>query len=282
MAANQVITVPGKWILAGEHAVVRGYPAVALPHSDYHLTLRFAQEATSTDLSVWPTVLSELLTELISQLERKCEVPHREERGSLFLDSTIPLQAGFGSSAALCTAITRWFIARHGLDNERVTALATELENHFHGKSSGLDVATVSTASPILFRRGEKPRVLEVRRRPRFTFVDTELRSSTRECINLVEQLAERDPALAGSLDVKMGGCAETAAAALVEYASTPKAALEKLANAMNDAQNCFRAWGLVPDEVADLEKAERERGALAVKLTGAGNGGFLVALWPD
>lgn len=281
MSDMTTIQVPGKWILAGEHAVVRGFPAVALPHADYHLTLRYAPEASCEELTVWPSVLSEMLSQLLGQLEMKCGVTSRDARGSLFLDSSIPLQAGFGSSAALCTAITRWFLSRHALDPERVTSLATELENYFHGKSSGLDVAAVAHNSPILFVRGQGAQKLNVTKLPRFTFHDTGLRSSTRECICKVESFFQTNARQAQSYDETMGASAERAARALERYAQVP-AAIHDLAAAINEAQACFRAWDLVPAEAQALEDEQRAKGALAVKLTGAGNGGFLVALWPD
>ena len=34
-------TFPAKWVLTGEHAVLRGVIAIALPHPRFHLRLRF-------------------------------------------------------------------------------------------------------------------------------------------------------------------------------------------------------------------------------------------------
>ena len=86
----------------------------------------------------------------------------------------------------------------------------------------------------------------------------------------------------AQALDTAMGASAECAAKALQDYAHDPGGAIVRLADAMNRAQTCFAEWGLMPPEAEAIAQGERDRGALAVKLTGAGNGGFLVALWPE
>jgi mevalonate kinase len=262
--------VPGKWVLAGEHAVLEGQPALALPHPDLFLDLEFQPSG------------AELWTEpgLRACLEGLGPLP----AGSLRVRSTIPQGAGLGSSAALCVALARWVGNWKGLAESAQLAWARSLEDRFHGQSSGMDVATVFHGSPLLFERdpGARPpfRVtrLEVSALPAFSFHDTGLRASTRECVAQVRAWRERAPE-ARAWDEQMGRAARTGAAALVELAQGRFAALDGVAQAMNDAQACMRAWGLIPDEIARQEALLRREGALAVKLTGSGGGGFLVAL---
>ena len=45
-------------------------------------------------------------------------------------------------------------------------------------------------------------------------------------------------------------------------------------------AQQCFETWGLVTPELIEQKYELLKQGALGVKLTGAGLGGFWVALW--
>ncbi len=56
--------------------------------------------------------------------------------------------------------------------------------------------------------------------------------------------------------------------------------ALTQLTESINLAQDCFEAWDLVPDSVRELILRLKAQGALAAKVTGAGRGGFVVALW--
>jgi galactokinase len=48
----------------------------------------------------------------------------------------------------------------------------------------------------------------------------------------------------------------------------------------MDLGQSCFEEWELVPESFTVIEEKLKNEGALAVKLTGAGAGGFVVALW--
>jgi mevalonate kinase len=59
----------------------------------------------------------------------------------------------------------------------------------------------------------------------------------------------------------------------------SPKA-LQQLTSAMNTAAQCFQQWGLVSDSLQQHMKTLREAGALAVKPTGSGGGGYVISLW--
>ena len=54
------------------------------------------------------------------------------------------------------------------------------------------------------------------------------------------------------------------------------------VARAMTLGQECYEQWGLVPEEADQIIKKLKSEGALAVKMTGAGDGGFVVALWKE
>jgi mevalonate kinase len=55
---------------------------------------------------------------------------------------------------------------------------------------------------------------------------------------------------------------------------------LALIARSMKRAQECFATWQLIPGDAYRLAQDLERQGALAVKITGAGGGGFLVALW--
>ena len=58
-------------------------------------------------------------------------------------------------------------------------------------------------------------------------------------------------------------------------------AALARIAAAMRKAHECFLTWKLVPAQAQRMQEGLLEQGALAAKITGAGGGGMIVALWP-
>jgi mevalonate kinase len=268
--------VPGKWVLAGEHAVLRGQPAVALPHPELALSLRFTPEP-GRPLEV-RGALAEPARELLAAHGRElfARGPHE---GTMVLESSVPAGAGLGSSAALCVALVRW--ARPELEAPLQRELARRLEDRFHGTSSGMDIAAVASAGPILFRRdgitelGPKPAPAA-----RFSFHDTGVRCSTRECVAQVQAQLEAEPSRARELDQRMGQAALNAWEALRIFDRDPAGSLAGISAAMTESQHCFRAWGLVPPAAEAIERQLLAQGALAAKLTGAGRGGFVVALW--
>lgn len=287
MTAYLETFVPGKWVLAGEHAVLRGGRAIALPRHDIGLRMTFDPDASLSRLEVDPMPAQEVVQGLVAVLIEKTSkakgVSVQEPKGILKLASTIPIGGGLGSSSALCVAMVRLMTGGLKLSTLEQIEWATELENRFHGRSSGMDVTVATLGRPILFARGPSYEKIEVSSLPTFRFHDTELRAKTLDCIERVSSIAKKDPALAERLDEQMKRSAIESVDALVAYdrGETEKA-LQSLAKAMNAAQECFEGWMLVPERVSELALKIKRSGALAVKLTGAGNGGFLVSLWPS
>jgi mevalonate kinase len=252
-----LIRVHGKVILAGEHAVVRGHPAIVLPLQSRSLELSWEEsgafEADATPLGDAFRAAMDTATEILGT---------QKPRLRFRLKSDIPLKAGLGSSAALSAAISRFLLPSGNY--EQHFPLALEIENLFHGRSSGLDVASALLGEPIVFRRGEAPQAIPGGFHASLLYLsDTGLRSSTKDCVEKVSRLQRSE------IDQRM------------------QAAVEKilsggsLAEALSEAASCFSDWGLVPASVAGQMRALEKAGALAVKPTGSGDGGFLLSLWP-
>src|SRR5262245_51963266 len=88
--------VSGKWILAGEHSVLRGETAVAIPHSSIGLTLSF-EPNQEIDFRVEPETATILISELIHSVADSWEADGRSfkrPKGRLGIESNIPIGAG--------------------------------------------------------------------------------------------------------------------------------------------------------------------------------------------
>jgi mevalonate kinase len=265
--------------------------AIALPHPEFSLSLTFQPQVWSQPwstegefLKVVPESAGPLVHEIIQNLRDEWVAQGRDfplPRGSLLLESTIPLGAGLGSSAALCVALTRWLSSTLQIPESEHFEFARRMEDRFHGHSSGMDVAVASVGKPIAFWMNSGSTALELLKLPRFTFHDTGLRSRTSECVTRVISQAGVDPDRARALDMRMAEASQLALEGLRQFSEQGnRAALEPLIRSMGLARSCFREWGLVPKEILALEESLLSQGALAVKLTGAGRGGFVVALW--
>jgi mevalonate kinase len=57
---------------------------------------------------------------------------------------------------------------------------------------------------------------------------------------------------------------------------------LNHLAESIKKAKSCFKRWGLAEGKIAQHMQMLQKHGALAVKPTGAGDGGYVLSLWED
>lgn len=196
--------------------------------------------------------------------------------GHFHLESTIPVGVGMGASAALCVAMSRWFYVQKMIEQSHCNAFATELEHLFHGKSSGLDVAGVAAEGGIYFKEGTM-QPLQQTIQPKYFLSSCNQIGITSHCIQQVQSLWDKNPVLAQQLDKQMVVSVETAKVAL-EQGGTH--AISSLAQAINKAADCFVQWGLVSESLQQHMNRLADEGAIAVKPTGSGGGGFVLSLW--
>jgi mevalonate kinase len=276
--------LPGKWVLVGEHTVMRGGMAIVFPYPEVSLCLDFLPQRT-TRLKVSPPEAEPAIYELLEiyESERRGSSSFSWPTGRLTIQSDIPQGAGLGSSAALCLAVARWIASATGIPANESAELARGLESRFHGSSSGMDVAAVLANAPIVFEKGCPPRILKLERIPHFTLHDTGLRSNTSECISLVKTFMARKPERAAAVDRAMNAASYKALKGLLTYGrGEEQAGLEAIAEGMRMALDCFgaSAWNLIPEAEERLIGSLLAGGALAAKPTGAGGGGMALALW--
>jgi mevalonate kinase len=279
--------VHGKWILAGEHSVLRGVPALVFPLSSRFLDFSFLSQNNKQEDALSLELAGEHGEELQllfwGVLEKACmmkKVARKEIAGTVKIRSSIPVGAGLGASAALSVAFAKWFQHLKILQESELQEFARGLENLFHGESSGVDVAVALSGKPLRFVRGtpvSSAAFLSPSWTPQWYVSYSGKRGVTSECVNRVKDLIAKDPELGRATDEDMKSAVLLAEQALTK---NEEEGFTQLRGALDLANSCFARWNLTEGSLNQHMNWLKEQGAVAIKPTGSGNGGYVLSLW--
>ena len=279
---KNIIKSHAKCILAGEHAVLRGNPALVFPVLNCGLTLSFAETnlpVTAEAEAPYSETLLIFFWGILEAALKQLNKQHNDISGHFFIQNTIPMGAGLGFSAAFCAAISQWFLSKAWIEAPQLMEFARKLENGFHGRSSGVDIAGALATQAIRFDSIQQTRPLHLTWRPGLYLSSSNHISVTAKCIETVDALWLADPVAAKMIDKDMHDSVLMAERSLCGDPAQGPALLKA---AVNSAQDCFKRWGLITAELAKHIDALKDAGAVAVKPTGAGEGGYVLSLWDN
>ena len=274
----------GKVILLGEHAVVYGKHALALPIPDAaEAWITEREDAGRIEIPDWHHAAdtddaSDGVAAAVRLIVRELQLENR--RFDVRIRTVLPRAMGLGSSAALAVAVIRAFSSALDLelDDEQVNALAFECEKLAHGTPSGVDNALATFGQPMLYRKGDDLSIdaIALKESPPLVVACSGRSGVTHELVAGVRARRERLPdaydELFGQIDQLSKAGAEALRAA--DYAS--------LGNMMDVCQGLLNGIGVSTPELERMIHIARSAGAAGAKLTGAGGGGSIVALCPD
>ncbi len=299
-------SAPGKIILFGEHAVVYGHPALAVPVTQVQATADVTTDL-ATDAEANKPIKKDLGEKnwhsrifieapdigLFFPLEALLldQTPHplaaviinvfqflgitSHPALKIRVTSTIPIASGLGSGAAVSVAMIRALSAHfgHTLDNEQINALAYETEKLHHGTPSGIDNTVITYARPVYFVKGKPIETLRVGRPFTIVIGNTGIRAPTKESVGDVRKLWEMDKKRWEKVFAKVGTIAQQARKAIESGKS------DGLGMLMDENHTLLQELAVSSPELDRLVSMARAAGADGAKLSGGGRGGNMIAL---
>ena len=279
----------------GEHAVVYGQPAIAIPVNavqaqaeitDTPARQHFQDNPGSSLQILAPDIdarfgLNDGEQPLVHAARLLlAEVGLTDLSVTITMRSTIPIASGMGSGAATTAALVK-ALALH-LDREdlaqpeTVNRLNYEVEKLHHGTPSGIDNTVVSYARPVFFIKREPDNLIET-----FTagaalhllIGDTGIASPTKLAVADVRQRWRAEPERFNRIFAECGACALAGREAIT---SGNVLALGPL---MAQNQRALQEMTVSSPELERLVEAALAAGAMGAKLSGGGRGGNMIAL---
>lgn len=282
-----ISTAPGKIILFGEHAVVYGQPAIAVPVNERQSKVKiFPLIGSQTDQIqfIAPQIQFEQ-----NYLEMDQHHPFRIalEQVKNFLDmshypackihisSTIPISSGLGSSAAISVALINALFSFVGYQASEslLSEFAYNVEIEFHGSPSGIDNTVIAYRKPVYFQKGKDIEFINLHRDFTIIIADSGISGNTKVAVASVRERWLTNTNLFEEYFQKIG-----------EIASHAKIALENgeqaiLGNLMTANQELLRKIGVSHPSIENLIEISMKHGGLGAKLCGGGLGGNIIIL---
>lgn len=274
-------SAPGSLMLFGEHAVLRGQPAVVCA---IHRRLTVTARPRTDRRAVIHSILGDLrfaANRIPDDSRHRFVLKALRDSGvppgglDLRIESEFSSKIGFGSSAAVTVAVLAAMDALKGRSPKPgdLFRRARAVVRSVQGVGSGADVAASAWGGALLFRQAAtRPSRLP----GAFPLIAAYSghKTPTPDVIRQVNALAARHPRLSAGIFRLMGRCTLDAAAAL------RRGDLARVGDLMNIHQGLHDALGVNTQGLACLAFALRaDPGILGSKISGSGMGDCVIGL---
>lgn len=280
-------SAPAKSILFGEHAVVYGRPAIAIPISNLKTHVYITAnpkgkpgiqwlEAPNIQMKCFSNELPEdhplrVAIQIVVDFFQLDHYPACEIK----ISSDIPIASGLGSSASTAVAFIRGLTSFLGqsLEQSVINQMAFQIEKITHGNPSGIDNTVITYEEPIFYIKDSTIDFLKIQNPFYFIIADSGIKSLTKSVVSQVKKMwAQQNKKYEGIFD-KIGKITQDAKLALLNGDHVTCGKL------MTENHKHLKTLGVSCDLLDHLVDTALEAGALGAKLCGSGQGGNMIAL---
>ena len=264
-----------KIILIGEHSVVYGYPAIAIPLKKIEIECTI-EEAKSNFFYDETDTLSVAIFTALKYLKKE------NEKIKYKITSQIPQKRGMGSSAAVSIAAIRAIFNYFGenLEDELLEKLVNTAEIVAHKTPSGLDAKTCLSDKAIRFVKNKGFSYIDLNLDAYLVIADTGIYGNTGEAIQNVKNLGDK-----AELSLKkLGRLTDEMTRILTgnienKEEKIRREKISKIGEIMTAANTELGKLNIIIEKTELFVKTAIENGAAGAKISGGGLGGCVIAL---
>ncbi len=280
-----ISSAPAKAILVGEHAVVHGQPAIAVPLSQLRACVDARNSARPLTVSSSHAVSASFRwckgeSDSTDPLNLAIDLTARffavnALHGELMIRSEIPVASGLGSGAAVSAALARGVAAllNRGIPDDDLSSIVYEVEKLHHGTPSGIDNTVIVYERPLYFVKDRSVDFIAITRPLTLVVADTGMPAPTGAVVADVRDRLKRQPSQTRDLFSRIGALARRA------RISIEAGDHGRLGQLMTQNHELLQALDVSCAILDRLVQAALNGGAFGAKLSGGGRGGSMIAL---
>lgn len=262
-----------KIILIGEHSVVYGYPAIAIPLKKIEIECAIEEAKSNFFYDETDTLSVAIFTALKYLKKENVKIKYK-------ITSQIPQKRGMGSSAAVSIAAIRAIFNyfRENLEDELLEKLVNTAEIVAHKTPSGLDAKTCLSDKAIRFVKNKGFSYIDLNLDAYLVIADTGIYGNTGEAIQNVKNLGSK-----AELSLKkLGRLTDEMTRILtgnIENKEEKIKKISKIGEIMTAANTELGKLNITIEKTELFVKTVIENGAAGAKISGGGLGGCVIAL---
>lgn len=271
----------GKLLLFGEHIINKGAMGLAVPIEQFGGMFKLGDVKRKEirdsnkllELFANHIIHNPVLSERYDTNQFLDDIEH-----GLYFDSNIPQGYGLGSSGALVAAVYHQYrkFKKKNIELSELKNELADLENYYHGKSSGLDALVCYTDKSVLINHGEVTQTFDLKNNSegavKIFLLNTYVARSTSPFVHLFLEKC-KDPKFMESVKHGLIPATNTAIDSFMQRKYVP---LLNSARIISQLQYDMLPE-FIPAEFKEVWREGLKHNQYHLKICGAGGGGFII-----